>query len=163
MSWQPSTFTRAQMAERRRAGGRLLQRGTLRQAAIARRLGVSEAAVSKWAKQLQRAGLRGLWARQACGRPAVLNPTQHHAIRAVLRRGAVAFGFETERWTLGRIRTVIGRTQGVWYSLVHIRRLLRRWGWSLQQPAGQARERDDAQITAWRHHDWPRIKKKPAG
>jgi transposase len=99
MSWQPSTLTRAQMAERRREGGRLLQRGTLSPAAIARRLGVSQAAVSKWAKQVQQAGLRGLRARQASGRPAALSPAQHHAIRAVLRRGAVAFGFETERWT----------------------------------------------------------------
>jgi putative transposase len=161
MSWQPSTFTRAQMTERRRAGGHLLQRGTLSQAAIARRLGVSEAAVSTWAKQIQGRGLQGLRARQASGRPAALSPVQHDALRAVLQRGAVAFGFETERWTLGRIRTVIGRTQGVWYSVVHIRRLLHRWGWSLQQPAGQARERDEARIAAWRHRDWPRIKKKP--
>jgi transposase len=150
------------MAERRRVGGRLLQRGTLSQAAIARRLGVSEAAVSKWAKQVQGVGLRGLRARQAPGRPAALSPLQHRAIRALLRRGAVAFGFETERWTLGRIRTLIGRTQGVWYSMAHVRRLLHRWGWSLQQPAGQARERNAARIAAWRRHDWPRIKKKPA-
>jgi transposase len=163
MSWQPSTLTRAQMAERRGAGGRLLQRGPLRQAAMARRLGVSEATVSKWAKPVQQTGLRGWRMRQASGRPAALSPAQHHAIRAVLRRGAGAFGFETERWTLGRIRTGIGRTQGRWYSVVHIRRLLRRGEGSLQQPGGQARERAAAPMAPWRHHDWPRIKKKPAG
>jgi putative transposase len=150
------------MAERRRAGGRLLQRGTLSQAAIARRLGVSEAAVSKWAQQVQRAGLRGLRARQALGRPAALSPVPHLAIRTVLRRGAVAFGFETERWPWGRMRTVIGRPPGRWYSVVHIQRWWPRWGWSRQQPAGQARARDEAQSAAWRHHDGPRSKKKPA-
>lgn len=162
MSWQPSTLTRAQMAERRREGGRLLQRGTLSHAAIARHLGVSAAAVSKWATRLLWAGRRGLRARRASGRPAAFSVAQHRARRAILRRGALAFGFETERWALGRMRTGIGRSQGVWYRVVHIRRLLRRWGWRLQKPAGQACERDDAQLAAWRQSEWPRINKKPA-
>lgn len=41
MEWQPSTFTREQMEERRLEGGRLLRSGKLSQADIARRLGVS--------------------------------------------------------------------------------------------------------------------------
>jgi hypothetical protein len=35
-------------------------------------------------------------------------------------------------------------------------------GWSPQQPAVYARERDDALVKAWRIRDWPRIKKRRA-
>ena len=52
MTWQPIKLTREQMAEQRAEGVRLLEVGEMTQAEIARYLGVTEAAVSKWKRQL---------------------------------------------------------------------------------------------------------------
>ena len=53
MKWQPKKLTRRQMAERRKEGVKLLKAGEKSQAEIARHLGVTEAAVSKWKKKLR--------------------------------------------------------------------------------------------------------------
>lgn len=162
MAWEPKRLTREQMEERRLEGARLLRAGRLSQAAIARRLGVSRAAVCQWAKQLAQGGLRGLRRRKASGRPARLTSAQQQAVRQKLKRGALAAGFPTERWTMGRVQQLIGREFGVRYHVKYINRLLARLGWSLQQPLPRASERDEDLIRAWLAKDWPRIKKGAA-
>src|SRR5713226_7999916 len=102
MIWKPSTLTRKQMTERRHQGGRWLKRTTLAKAEIARRLGVSRAAVSKWAKQMQRGGLRALHPHRASGRPRKLTHAQERELKHLLRRGALRASFPTDRWTLPR-------------------------------------------------------------
>jgi transposase len=160
MSWQPTDLTRDQMAERRLAGGRLLKQGKLSQSAIAAQLGVSRATVSDWNKQLQAGGLRRLRRRPTPGRAARLTSEQCKALLRGLKRGALAFGFETDRWTLPRIQKVIEQHFGVTYHANYLSRLLQKLGWSPQVPLPRARERDDALIRAWLAQDWPRIKKR---
>lgn len=162
MAWQPSRLTREQMAERRRAGGRLLKTGKLSQAEIARQLGVSRAAVNQWAKTVIREGLRGLKRREVRGGRSKLTPQQHSRLKHIIKRGAMAAGFETERWTLERVRQVIAREFQVSYHRNYLARLLRRLGITPQQPMPRATERDEALIRAWLRHDWPRIKKSAA-
>ncbi len=86
MVWKPSTLTRKQMAERRRQGGQWLKHTTMSQAEIARRLGVSRTAVSRWAKQMHHGGLRALRPRRASGRPCKLTHAQERELKRVLRR-----------------------------------------------------------------------------
>ncbi len=112
MEWQPTHLTRDQMEQRRRSGAQLLRAGQLSQAEIARRLGVSRATVSDWAKQLAQGGLRALRRRKAPGRPARLTRDDQRALRRLLRRGAMAAGFPTDRWTLRRIGQVIHMSLG---------------------------------------------------
>ncbi len=162
MSWQPSTLTREQMAERRRTGGRLLKAGKLSQTEIAEELGVARATVCIWNKQLQLGGLRQLRQRKATGRPPRLTSPQRKELRRLLKRGALAAGFETDRWTLQRIQQLIEKHFGVTYHPNYLNRLLQKLGWSLQVPLPRARERDEELIQAWLDHDWPRIKKSAA-
>jgi transposase len=68
-------------------------------------------------------------------------------------------GFETDRWTLLRIRAVILVAFGVRYHAHYLARRLKALGWSSQHPAVYARERDDALVQTWLTHDWPRMKK----
>lgn len=159
MSWQPSALTREQMEERRRTGGRLLKAGKLSQSGIATQLGVSRATVSVWHQQMQDGGLRRLRRRRARGRPARLTHSQRKELLRVLKRGALAFGFETDRWTLPRIQKVIAQCFDVTYHANYLGRLLQKLGWSPQVPLPRAHERDEALIRAWLAHDWPRIKK----
>lgn len=162
MSWQPTNLTREQMEERRLAGGRLLQKGKLSQSAIAVKLGVSRATVSIWNKQLQEGGLRRLRQRPTPGRPARLTPERCKDLLRRLKRGALASGFETDRWTLPRIQKVIERHFGVTYHVNYLSRLLQKLNWSPQVPLSRARERDEELIRAWLAQDWPRIKKSAA-
>jgi DNA invertase Pin-like site-specific DNA recombinase len=53
MTWISKKLSRTQLAERRAEGVRMLEAGEMSQVQIARALGVSEAAVSKWNKELQ--------------------------------------------------------------------------------------------------------------
>lgn len=80
----------------------------------------------------------------------------------ILARGAKRSGFETERWTLPRVRAVIERRWGVTYHGDYLSTRLRGLGWTVQVPAVQAAERDEELIRAWLDRDWPRIKKRLA-
>lgn len=159
MGWQPARLTRAQMEERRLAAARLLRAGRFTQAEIARQLGVSRAAVTHWNHRLGQAGPAGLHRRRAPGRRPRLTDAQWEHLLGQLRQGAVAAGFDTERWTLPRIAHVVERTFGVRYHGSRLSRALHARNWSPQQPVPQASERDAALIAAWLRRDWPRIKR----
>ncbi len=162
MAWTPEQLTREQLEARRREGARLLKSSKRSRAEIARRLGVSRATVSDWAKQLAVGGLRALRRRKAPGRPARLTRAEKQTLLRQLKRGALAAGCATDRWTLSRVRQLIEREFGVRYHVKYIHRLLIGLGWSLQQPLPRATERDEELIRAWLAKDWPRIKKSAA-
>jgi hypothetical protein len=65
---------------------------------------------------------------------------------------------EDQCWTLARIAEVVRRRFKVTYTLAGLDLLLHRIGWSVQVPARQAAERDEARITAWREETWPVVK-----
>ena len=162
MTWNPSILTREQIEERRLAGGRLLKAGRLSHAEIARQLGVSRMTVGDWAQRLKAGGLHQLRRHKASGRPPKLTHQEQRELKRHLKRGALAAGFPTDRWTLRRVRRLIRRVFGVTYHPNYLNRLLRRLGLSPQQPLPRAIERDDELIQAWLEHDWPRIKKGAA-
>lgn len=140
----------------------MLEKGTKSQAEIARRLGVSEAAVSVWAKKLREQGKESLKPRKASGRPANLTLSAKTKLLEKMKAGAIAAGFETERWTQTRVQKLIEKEFGVHYHQNYISRLLHDLGWSVQQPETRARERDEELIRAWLSKDWNRIKKSAA-
>lgn len=150
------------MAERRAEGVRLLQAGEMKQVEIARHLGVTAAAVSKWKAQLDAEGPQALQMRKATGRPPKLDQAARQALVEKLEEGAMAAGFPTEQWTQARVKQVIEREYGVRYHQNYISRLLNDLGWSVQKPDSRAIERDEELIRAWLSRDWPRIKKSAA-
>jgi transposase len=164
MIWRPRHLTRHQREERRLEAGRLLQAGQLSHADIARRLGVSRMAVSKWARHLHEhhGDMTSLQTRPIPGRPARLSMEQWPRVLAVLQQGALQAGFDTDRWTLLRLRAVILVAFGVRDHAHYLARRLKALGWSPQPPALYARERDEALVRAWLTHDWPRLKKRLA-
>jgi transposase len=162
--WRPRRLTPEQLEERRLVAGRLLRAGRLSQSEIARRLGVSRMAVSQWAERLRHSphGFATLKRRPNPGRPPRLTSEQWQELLDVLEQGAMQSGFDTERWTLPRVRAVIERRFGVTYHAGYLSVRLRDLGWTAQVPAVLARERDEELIRAWLDRDWPRIKKKLA-
>jgi transposase len=72
-------------------------------------------------------------------------------LRLELGKGLLAHGFAgDQRWTLGRIKTLIGKLFHVGYTVKGTWRLMRRHGWSRQVPVRQAMERDDAAVGVWK-------------
>ncbi|MBB4789547.1 transposase [Streptomyces nodosus] len=74
-----------------------------------------------------------------------------------LERGPLAHGWADQRWTLARIRTLIGRLFHVSYTVEGTWRLLKH-GWSWQQPTRRAIERDDSAVEVWKKETWPRVR-----
>ena len=160
VEWVPERLTPAQLAERRRAAARLFRAGGVSQAEIARRLGVTRAAVSQWRAAWRRGGAARLAPRARTGRPAQLSPGQWARLARLLTRGAVAAGFDTERWTLRRVAALVAREFGVRYHPRYLARPLKAHGFTPHHPATQARERDEYVIARWPTRDWVALKKK---
>jgi putative transposase len=162
MSWTPAELTRAQLEERRLEAARLLRQGKLSQSEIATHLGVTPAAVHKWRRRLDEGGKRALRRAATPGRPCELTREQEQQLFRLLDAGAAAAGFDSERWTLPRVRQLIEREFGVSYHARSLSAFLRRRGWSRRQPASQDKRRDEELIRAWLSKGWPRIKKVAA-
>jgi transposase len=95
MTWRPKKLTATQREDRRLEAGQLLRTTDLSQAAIARIVGVSRTAVTKWKQQIKQRRLAGLKNRPRPGRPPRLKAQQWRELLRQLKRGAQAFGYET--------------------------------------------------------------------
>nr|WP_308433437.1 winged helix-turn-helix domain-containing protein [Streptomyces alanosinicus] len=72
-----------------------------------------------------------------------LSNSQIVKLERELERGPLAHGWADQRWTLARVKTLIGRMFHVSCTVEGTWRLLKRHGWSRQQPTRRAIERDD--------------------
>jgi len=148
-----------QLQARRLQAIALLEEGHA-QVEIARRLGVSSAAVSQWKKAHAQGGTDALLAQVHPGPTPKLSPKQCQQLVGYLRQGPRKHGWSTELWTLPRIAELIARKFGAQYDQSGVWRLLQRLGWSCQKPERRAREHDQAAVDRWRQRDWPRTKKR---
>jgi transposase len=126
---------------------------------VARRFRVSRMSANRWRRDLAAGGRAALASRGAGGAKCKLGPGQLAELEAVLDAGPAASGWdEDQRWTLARITEVIWQRFGAEYTLGGADLLLHRIGWSVQVPARQAAERDEARIADWREETWPVVK-----
>ncbi|MFD9223679.1 winged helix-turn-helix domain-containing protein [Streptomyces sp. NPDC060064] len=124
---------------------------------IAAALRVSERSVERWRRQWRDEGLAGVASKGSPGRPR-LSDVQMARLERELERGPLANGWADQRWTLTRVRTLIGRLFHVSYTVEGTWRLLKRHGWSWQQPARRAIERDDDAVELWKREVWARVR-----
>src|SRR2546423_8161934 len=125
---------------------------------IARDLRVTEGSVRRWRKAWRDGGAEALRSRGPVSREK-LAPRQWARLEMELRKGPLAHGFANDqRWTLGRIKTLIGRLFHVGYTPEGVWKLMRRHGWSCQVPVRQALERDDEAVGGWEGQGWADIK-----
>ncbi|MEU2516773.1 winged helix-turn-helix domain-containing protein [Streptomyces syringium] len=71
-----------------------------------------------------------------------LNQKQFTQLEAERAKRPSVHSWEDQRWTLARIKTVIGRRFHLTCTIQGVRELLVRGGWSCQVPARRAVERD---------------------
>jgi transposase len=126
--------------------------------AIAPDLRVTPGSVRRWRRAWRQGGPVALKSKGPVSAER-LSLAQWVRLEAELRRGPLAHGFaDDQRWTLSRVKTLIGRLFHVGYTVQGTWKLLRRHGWSCQVPVRQAMERDEAAIAVWKAEVWPAIK-----
>ena len=91
------------------------------------------------------------------GRPERLTVAQRKELVRLLKEGALAAGFPTELWTLPRIAQLIEAKFAVDIVDSSVWRLVGRFGWSVQRPTGQARERDERAVRMWKAKRWQEL------
>jgi transposase len=142
--------------ERRRIAFRMFQR-RVPKATIARQLGVSYVTVWRWETRWTAEGPDAWREHEHPGSEKRITPKQQKALLALLKRGARAYGYPTDLWTLKRVAEVIRKEYGVEYTLSGVWRVLRALGLSAQVPLTIALERDERYIRRWRRVQWPAI------
>jgi transposase len=126
---------------------------------VARRFRVSRMPANRWRRALAAGGRAALASRGAGGAKCKLTASQLRELEAVLDAGPAASGWdEDQRWTLARIAELIAARFRAGYTLAGVDLLLHRIGWSVQVPARQAAERNEAAIAAWQEAIWPVVK-----
>jgi putative transposase len=128
-----------------------------RNTVIAKELRVSVRSVERWRRSWREGGREALRTTGPAKRPKV-DDGEFAVIEPLLLEGAMAQGWADERWTLSRVRLLIADQLGLSLSVRGVWELLRRHGWSCQQPARRAVERDDAAVAGWVKETWPRAK-----
>jgi len=161
---QRGGYTPAEQQRRERlrleAAGRFVRGDQISQ--IADDLRVTEGSVRRWYRAWCDGGTEALRSKGPVSRER-LSLQQWPRLEAELRKGPLAHGFAADqRWTLGRIKTLIGRLFHVGYTVEGTGKLMRRHGWSAQVPVRQALERDEDAVAVWKAEVWPEIKARRA-
>jgi transposase len=145
----------AELEQRRIRAVELVEQGESARV-VARILGVSEGAISRW-RRMAREG-RGLQARPHPGRRPRLSDEQVSQLEQLLQQGADQHGWRNSLWTCARVAKVIEKAFGISYNKGHVSRILRdRLDWSSQRPQRQHPDGNDEAIALWIEEEFPRI------
>ena len=148
--------------EQRRLEALSLLSDGVSQSEVARRLGVSRQAVSKWMATKRAGGVKALASKGKPGRKTAPTPAELKRVEAALVKGPVKNGYRNDLWTLRRVAEVIARVTGRQRpSISRTWGLLREMGWSCQRPARRARQQDADAVAAFRERTWTAVKKTP--
>ena len=149
---------RARREQVRLAAAELIEAGASDQE-VAKRFRVTRMSANRWRRALAAGGRPAPASKGPGGACCRLTPARLRELETVLDAGPAARGWDEDQcWTLARIAEVVRGRFGVDYTLAGLDLLLHRIGWSVQVPARQAAERDEAAIAAWKAVTWPVIK-----
>lgn len=138
---------------------RLSQLG-LGQKEIAQAVEYSQSNVSYVLRKIEESGgLEQYKVSCSSGRPSKLEDKQIEELKKGLKQGAKACGFPHDGWTRLRIQSYIKARFDVEYSLPHISRLMKRLGYSLQEPTIKDSRRSEDQIEYYEEVVIPELKK----
>jgi transposase len=125
---------------------------------VAEAYGVDRTTLFRWFCRFREDGVPGLQRRPGSGRPRLLVDFDDVALNDIVLDPATAFGFETELWTVGRLRRVIQEQYGVTVSPDTVWRRLRDAGFTYQKPERRYFEIDEEARAEWLRTEAPRIR-----
>ena len=105
---------------------------------VARLLGVTRKSACEWHRTWLKGDKSALISKGAAGADCKLTDKQLLRLQTLLDEGAIAHGWDDQRWTSARIAALIAERFHVRYTPRGVACLLQRLGWSFQVPAHQA-------------------------
>jgi len=145
-----------QLAEQRMRGLALVGQGQKAQE-VAEILQVTPRSVNRWLQQARKPKRRRK--PKPIGRHRKLTEAQVRRLERALKRGAPAYGYYGDYWTLDRIGQVIWQLFSVRCHPSTVWHILDRLGWSCQRPQRRGFQRDEEVIAQWKEEVLPEIKK----
>jgi len=136
-----------------------IQRQTTGQ--IAHLLQADRTRVHAWINSWNQYGIDGLLEGHRSGRPCRLSTAHLEHIKDIVESGPVAYGLNTGVWTSPLIAQIIHNEFNVAYHPGHVRRLLKRLGFSVQRPTTRLVQADPQRQNRWIRYTHPNLKKKP--
>ena len=136
--------------------------GGMTQVEAASVFGVKRQVVGRWIKRYKEGGLRGLKAKRR-GRPrgyGKLKAWQAAQIaKTVVHRQPDQLRLGFYLWTREAVGELIFNRFGVRFSLMHVGRYLKRWGFTPQKPLRRAFEQDPEAVRRWLEDEYPAIRR----
>jgi transposase len=125
---------------------------------VAEAYGVDRTTVFRWVRRFTREGTQGLERRSGSGRPRLLTALDMEAVNDIILEPASTFGYETDLWTVGRLRRVIREHYGVTLSPDTVWRRLREAGFTYQKPERKYFEVNEEARLEWLRVEAPLIR-----
>src|SRR4051794_36038774 len=101
---------------------------------VARAYCVNRTTPVRWVRRFATGGRRGVQRRPGSGRPRPVAEFDSDALNDIVLGPASRFGFETDLWTVGRLRQVVREQYGATVSHDTVWRRLRDAGFTYQKP-----------------------------
>jgi putative transposase len=114
-----------------------------------------------WCRRYRKGGTAALRTGKAPGNRPRLSTAQLEKLRVMVTKGPEANGIDTGVWTAVLVQGLVKRAFAVDFHETHVRRILRRLGFSLQYPKKVLSEASQHEQRQWLAHRYPAIKKKP--
>lgn len=152
---------RAVLEKRRISAGKMFERG-VSQAAVSKKYDVSRAAVCQWYAQWRKNKKTGLLSRGAPGFDSQLTEKKKKQLKQIIMKGPIASLYDTDFWTIDRIRAVAQKKLKVNLGYTRIWNTVIGLGFSCQKPERRAKERNEKAIIDWKLKEFPRLKKMGA-
>jgi len=126
---------------------------------IAEAYGTDRSTVYRWVTRYQEEGEDGLIRRPTSGRPRKLEDLDEYQLCKLVLSPASDFGYETDLWTVARLRRVIREEYRLTISKNTMWRRLRDAGLTYQKPERQYYEIDEDARQEWVRKEVPKIRK----
>lgn len=127
---------------------------------VASAFGVNRKTVSRWVVRLEAEGVSGLNRKIGSGRPRKLEELTVDELYSIISQGALAFGYESDLWTVARLKRVIAEEFKIDLSKNTVWRRLRDAGLTDQKPAREYYEIDEATRKNWLRYEVPKIRRR---
>ena len=126
---------------------------------VADSFNVDRTTLYRWVREYHTHGQQGLQRNAGSGRPRLLEELDEDDLRQIVMFPASDFGYETDLWTVGRLRHVIKELYEVRLSKNTVWRRLRDAGLTYQKPERQYFEADEKARQQWLRTTVPQIRK----
>jgi len=127
--------------------------------AVAAAYGVDRKTVARWVVRFCNGGEDALLRQVGSGRPRKLEDLTETELRKIVLAGACTYDFETDLWTVSRLRRVIADEFRISVSKNTIWRRLRDAGLTYQKPEREYYEIDEATRKKWLRYEVPKIRR----